>query len=429
MATLSSPLEASTHAAHLPRIKQFFLARQPILNREGELHAYELLFRSAAAGPAGVTDDLAATAAVIAHAAELGMENVIGASQAYINVNAAVLFSDFVHLLPRDTVLLEILETVEVSDALVARVQQLARAGYRFALDDVIADSARLTRLLPLVDVVKVDVSHLSEGGLRRLAERVREAGKKLLAEKVETPAQYEACTRLGFDYFQGYYFAKPLVLTGHKLPPAQAALVRLMAQLSSDVDPSQLESTIKQDAALGLALLRLVNAPVAGVAQPIESLQQALQVLGRRRLQRWLQILIYAEPGAAGVAPSPLLILASTRGKLLELIARTVRPDEPAVADIAFTVGVMSLMDALFGLPLERVLEGLTVADEVRQALLARAGLYGDMLRLAESIEHVEEDAPQLVALLAKLGLSLEDFNTLQLEAFEWSGAVAHIK
>lgn len=414
-------------AQHAPRIKTFFLARQPILNRDQQLYAYELLFRSAAAGPASVTDDVAATASVIAHASELGMENVIGASFAFINVNAAVLFSDFVHFLPRHMVVLEILETVDVDDALVARIEQLAEAGYRFALDDVVNDSERVLRLLPLVDIVKIDVTHLALSHLVSLSERVRLAGKKLLAEKVETLQEFNACMELGFDYFQGYYFAKPFVLSGKKLPPQQIALVRLMAQLSSEVDVKELERSIKQDAALGLNLLRLVNAPVAGVTQRIDTLGQALHVLGRRQLQRWLQILIYAEPGK-GVAPaSPLLALATTRGRLMELMSEKIRPGDRAVADVAFTVGIMSLLDALFGAPMGKLLAGLTVADEVRRALLVREGLYGDMLRLAESVEHIDEAAPVVAQLLQKLGLSLEDFNTLQLEAFEWSGAVTH--
>lgn len=414
--------------AHPPRIKEFFLARQPILTRSGELFAYELLFRSAAAGPAAVTDDLAATAAVIAHAGELGMENVIGASYAFINVNAQVLFSDFVQFLPRETVVLEVLETVDVDDALIGRIEQLAAKGYRFALDDVIADSARMRRLLPLVDIVKVDVTHLSEASLCALAEHVRRYGKKLLAEKVETQVQFQSCTALGFDYFQGYYFARPLVLSGRKLPPAQAALMRLMAQLTSDVDPGELERTIKQDAALSLTLLRLVKAMPNAAGTPVDTLGQALKILGRNRLRRWLQILIYAEPGIGSTASSPLLALATTRGKLLELIARAIRPEDTVMADVAFTVGMMSLTDALFGVPMEKVLEGLAVAPEIRQALLAREGVYGDMLHLAESVEHLEEGAPQVASLLGKLGLSAEEFNALQMEAFEWSGAVAHL-
>jgi c-di-GMP phosphodiesterase len=412
----------------MPRIKEFFLARQPILNREQQLYAYELLFREAAVGPAGVTNDLAATAAVIAHAAELGMETVIGASQAFINVDAAVLFSDFVQFLPRATVVLEILETVEVDDALVARVKHLAHAGYRFALDDIASNSERLERLLPLIDIVKVDLTQLDASTLRSLSERVRAAGKRLLAEKVETLEQFQRCADLGFDYFQGYYFASPLVLRGRKLPPARMALLRLLAQLRLDVDTSELERTIKQDAALGLALLRMVNSPAAGIAHPVDSLSQALQVLEREQLRRWLQILAYAEPETSS-GYSPLLILASTRGRLLELIAQAIRPDDTTMAAIAFTVGIMSLADALLGLPMEQALEGLPLAEEAQRALSAREGIYGDMLRLVESVEHIDSSAANLGPLLDKLGLSLEEFNALQLEAFEWSGTLAHLK
>ncbi len=419
-------LSSSQSAGHFPRIKEFFLARQPILSRDGELYAYELLFRNAAAGPAGVTDDLTATAAVIAHSAELGIARVIGASLAFINVNAQVLFSDFVQLLPRQTVVLEVLETVEVDDALVARMEQLVAKGYRFALDDVIADSARVRRLLPLVDIVKIDVSQSSDEALSDLAQTVQRAGRKLLAEKVETREQFQFCISLGFDYFQGYYFAKPLVLSGHRLPPAQAGLMRLMAQLSEGVDPVELERNVKQDVALGLALLRLFKAMPTQGRQPIGTLGQALTMVGRHRLRRWLQILVYAEPGAGGGASSPLLTLAATRGRLLELITQTIRPNDTTAADVAFTVGMMSLIDVLFGVPMEKVLEGLAVTPDVRAALMARQGLYGDMLRLAESIEHVEDDAPQVRKLLARLGISAEEFNALQMKAFEWCASIA---
>jgi c-di-GMP phosphodiesterase len=410
------------------RVREFFLARQPILNRDQDLVAYELLFRSAAAGPANVTDDLSATASVIAHASELGMENVIGASLGYINVDAAVLMSDFVQFLPKEKVILEILETVEVTGHVVDRVRELAQAGYRFALDDVIAESDGMHLLLPLVDVVKVDINEMTLDNLARLSIRLRAANKKLLAEKVESLEQFQQCMELGFHYFQGYYFAHPVVLTGKKLSTSQVAIMQLMAQLIADADSADIERSIKQDASLGLSLLRLVNTPAAGVPQRIDSIGQALLVLGRRQLQRWLQILLYADTGKSRAAASPLLALAATRGRLLELIAAKIRPDNRNMAEIAFTVGIMSLMDALFGMPMERILTELSVTDEVRVALLSRQGIYGDMLKLAESVEHIQEAGPLKVApLLSKLNLSGEDFYALQVSAFEWSDSISH--
>ena len=413
--------------ASTQRVRDFFLARQPILNREQDLVAYELLFRSAASGPANVTDDLAATASVIAHASELGMENVIGASLGYINVDASVLMSDFVQFLPREKVILEILETVEVTDSIVARVGELVQAGYRFALDDVIAESDGMQRLLPLVEVVKVEINDMAFDKLSRLSGRIKTAQKKLLAEKVESVEQFQQCLALGFDYFQGYYFARPVVLSGKKLSPSQVTIVQLMSQIVADADGADIERSIKQDPSLGLTLLRLVNTPAAGVLQRIDSIGQALLVLGRRQLQRWLQILLYAETGKPRATASPLLALAATRGRLLELMAAKIQPGNRNMADIAFTVGIMSLMDALFGLPMERILTELSVADQVRDALLLREGIYGDMLKLAESVEHLKEAGPQVSALLHKLNLSSEEFYALQVAAFEWSDSISH--
>lgn len=411
-------------ASHLT--KEFFLARQPILNRGQGLVAYELLFRRAATGTAGVIDDLAATASVIEHASALGMENVTGGSLGFVNIDAAVLMSDFVQFLPRDKVVLEILETVKVTDAVLARVVELKHMGYTFALDDVIGDSEDVRRLLPLVDIIKVDIADMQPATLSDLSTQFKTAKKKLLAEKVENFDEYQRCLDLGFDYFQGYYFAKPAILSGKKLTPSQVALMQLMAQLNSDAANIEIEHTIKQDASLGLTLLRMVNSPALGTGHRITSLGQALMVLGRRQLQRWLQILLYAEPRHAAGALSPLLVLATTRGKLLELMAYRLKPRNRDMAEIAFTVGIMSLTDALFASPMEKILEQIPVVDAVSAALLSRSGIYGEMLKLAEYMETIETSAPLLLAALQQLQLPLEDMQEMQLTAYEWSDQVS---
>jgi EAL and modified HD-GYP domain-containing signal transduction protein len=423
------PLEGSVSPSALPyRAKDFFLARQPILDRKQELFAYELLFRATAAGPANVTNDLTATASVIAHAAELGMGNVIGNSLGFINVDAVVLMSDFIHFLPKHKVVLEILETVEVNESIVERVQELAGAGFTFALDDVVADSPNVQKLLHLVQIIKVDIGDISGEDLSSLSAKFKDAGKKLLAEKVETLEQLEYCMDLGFDYFQGYYFAKPAILAGRKLTPSQIAIMRLMTQLASDAELSAIERSIKEDASLGLSLLRLVNAPSSRVPERIDSLAQALKMVGRQQIQRWLQILLYAESEKSRPAASPLLALATTRGRLLELMAESIRPGDRRVAGTAFTVGILSLMNALFGLPMKEILKQLNVADEVKEALLTRSGLYGDMLQLVECIEKIDTACPQLKYLLQRLGLTSEELYALQVRAFQWSDSMSRV-
>ena len=416
---------------HLPdeqqaRVKEFFLARQPILNSDQNLVAYELLFRRALSGPANVIDDLAATASVIAHASELGIVNVIGASLGFFNVDAAVLMRDFVNFLPCEKVVLEILETVEVTPELVARVTELSAQGFTFALDDVISHSEALQKLLPLVKIIKIDITGMHKTEIAKLVDYFRRDDKLLLAEKVETIEQFQDCMELGFHYFQGYYFARPVILSGKKLAPSQLAVMQLMTLIMADADTAEIEASIKKDASLVLTLLRLTNTPGMGVTRRIDSLSQALTVLGRRQLQRWLQIILYAEHHKGSHFNTPLLQLATTRGKLLELITEKLRPGQRAMADTAFTVGIMSLMDTLFGQSMQQILEQVAVVDEVSSALLARRGFYGDLLKLAEYIEQIEKTGALLMPTLQKLQLSIEDLYALQLAAFEWSNMVS---
>lgn len=409
-----------------PRAREFFLARQPILNRDQDLVAYELLFRRAAVGAADVVDDLAATAAVIEHSAALGLENVIGAALGFVNVDEAVLMSDIVQFLPADKVVLEILETVVCSDALVRRVAALAAIGYTFALDDVITHSEHLGGLMPYVKLIKIDLTGMAPAHLEALSRNFLAAGKILLAEKVETVHEFEACLALGFHYFQGYYFARPNILSGKKLAASQLTLVQLIGLIANDATTEHIKRVIKQDASIGLMLLRLVNTPGVGAGNHIDSFSQALLVLGRRQLQRWLQILLYAQPGKDRSAASPLLALATTRGKLLELITEKLHPAPRAMADTAFTVGIMSLMDTLFGQPMVAMLSQISVSDEVRQALLARTGYFGDLLQLAEAMERIKEEGELVLPILKRLGLTPDELNVLQLIAFEWSNQLS---
>ncbi len=415
----------TTDAAPLVPVRQpffnhFFLARQPILNRDQRLVAYELLFRNAHCDAAEVVDDAAATATVIAHASELGMEQVVGQQLAYINVDTVALMSDFIRFLPNSKDILEILETVKATPEVLARVRELKAAGFKFALDDVVSASDDVQKLAPLVDVIKVDIQHMPTDALTTLALLLSGSKQKLLAEKVETLAQFKHCLELGFEFFQGYYFARPVILSGKKIAPSELAILHLLDLINAEADNVELERCIKHDALISLNLLRLVNTPAVGARVRIDTLGQALIVLGRRQLQRWLQILLYVKPGTAQQFTSPLLQLATTRGKLLELMMEKLRPGQRNCADVGFTVGIMSLMDALFSMQMSDVVSSVKVQSEVRDALLFRHGDYGSMLNLVERVENAE-CGPELVAILRGLRLSAADLNAIQIAAFEW--------
>ena len=403
---------------------QLFLGRQPILDRDQKLVAYELLFRNGTRNSAEVTDGVQATATVIVNAfAELGVEAALGKCRGYINVDEAFLFSDMLELLPRQSVVLEILETVPPTAAVIERCLALKAAGFTLALDDVIQLEPAYAELLALVEIVKVDIQPLSRVQLMQLVMKLKPMGKQLLAEKVDSREQMEQCLKLGFTLFQGYYFAKPTIIAGKKLEHSKLSLMKLMGLLLSDAETSKLEEALKPEPGLTVNLLRMTNSVGAGTSEKITSLRHAITVLGRRQLQRWLQLLVFSSGAQAG-ASNPLLMLAATRGRLMELLAEDLRPGDGALADRAFMAGIMSLMPALVGLPIAEIVAPLGLTGDVRDALCEGSGQLGDMLHLAESSE--SGDLETLTCNLAKLpGLSAKRLNQAQTSALQWANSI----
>ena len=407
---------------------QLFLGRQAILDREQRLFAYELLFRNGTRNAADVTDGVQATATVIANAfSELGVEAALGDCRGFINVDEAFLFSDMLELLPKESVVLEILETVPPTEAVVERCKALKAAGFTLALDDVIQLEPAFAELLALVEIVKVDIQPLSRVQLMQLAMKLKPMGKQLLAEKVDSREQMEQCLKLGFTLFQGYYFAKPTIIAGKKLDHSQLSLMKLMGLLLGDADTAELEAALKPEPALTVNLLRMTNSVGAGCSETITSLRHAITVLGRRQLQRWLQILVFASGSQAG-STNPLLMMAATRGRLMELLAGELRSGDAAFSDQAFMVGIMSLMPALVGQPIADIVAPLGLSAPVRDALCEQAGALGQLLQVAEASEGGDLDllGDRLAALP---GLGPKALNRAQTQALQWANSIAREK
>lgn len=301
--------------------QEIFIGRQPILDRNQQLYAYELLFRRGTQSSADVTDDLAATATVISHViSEVGLDAALGPYLGFVNLDARMLASDAIELLPREKFVLELLESVDIAPEVVARCRRLKDLGFTLALDDFVTLEERHTPLLDLADIVKVDLMGMDAGALEKTVKALRPWKVRLLAEKVDDEAQVKVCRDLGFELFQGYYFAKPSIIAGKKLLQSELALIRLLGLILDDAETPQMEAVFKQEPGLTLNLLRLTNSAASGMRQKIGSLRHAITVLGRRQLQRWLQLLLYTNPSGSGA--NPLLQLAATRGRFMELLA-----------------------------------------------------------------------------------------------------------
>jgi EAL and modified HD-GYP domain-containing signal transduction protein len=372
--------------------EDIFLGRQPIVDRAQQLHGFELLFRTSRANHATVTDDRAATSTVIVHTlSEFGIDSVLGGFSGFINCNAGFLMSDAIALLPADKVVLELLESTVSDTEIQRRCLQLKALGFRLALDDFQGATDYNRGLLPMMDIIKVDINGLSTSRLDSLSRDLRTLNAIRLAEKVESAAQFRHCWELGYHLFQGYHFSRPEIVSGRRLCPSHAALLRLLALVQNDADTRQIEEVFKQNPALSVSLLRLANSAAVGQRQPLRSVANAIAVLGRRQLQRWLLLLMLATAEQGQPGRGALLHLAATRGKLMELL---MLQDHPAMADSAFVAGIVSVMDALLGQAMAQVVDALGLADDMRSALLQRSGPIGTMLAAVEALEAGGEGA-----------------------------------
>lgn len=418
----------------------FFLSRRPVIDRHHHLIAQEIRFGrvpqpQTSETENGVTESArpttlsSAPSTVVRDAlvemCEFGLARVIGELECYIEIDGDALISDVLDAMPKDRVALEInlaeLQREGVRAAFDKRVQE----GYRLYIVMSQPDDAILT-LIPNIKGVRVDISQLAStpDAFAALLRRAKANGLSLMVGGVESPAQYERLREVGFDYFQGYFFTVPQIDPERELSSSELAITGLMALLASDAENAEVENALKRDVALGLRLLRLVNTPAFG-QRVVDSLRQALLVVGRNQLSRWLQLMLYTHSDQ-GVPSIPLLSVAATRARLIEVMAQKLRPVNRSIADSGFTVGIMSLMDALFCMPLEEVLKEMPVGSDVIDALIRRQGLLGNLLTVAQLSECIPCDTVSLRRALGELGLTAQEFYLMQLSAYEWSDAIA---
>lgn len=405
-------------------MQKIFLARQPIVDRKENLFAFELLFRSSNSADAGVLDDTQATAQVMVNAfEEMGIAEVLGAHKGFVNLDAELLHSDLIELLPKKQVVIELLETITIDAAIIARCHQLKAKGFSLALDDVVELSDEIKPLLSVVEVVKLDLMQIDPARLPGLVRELKRYPVKLLAEKVEDREQARRCLKMGFDMFQGYYFARPEILSGKRTDPSKIALLRILALMLSEADNAEIEEAFKGYADLSYNLMRMVNSVGTGLITKISSLKHGLVVMGRQPLQRWVQLLLYASNKVEGRV-SPLMQLAATRGKFMELVAQQEYPGDRDYADRAFMAGMLSLLATLLGEPLPDIMSRISLHEEVEDALLKRSGNIGILLTLCESLETYDmADLQDKLSSYSKLGVN--EINNAQLAALSWANEI----
>ncbi len=342
----------------------FFMARQPIYDRDMRLSGYELLYRSANVASAGALDENAEIMSLANILVEVGLEKLVGKSCAFVNVPARLLGSEALRLLPPGQVTLEILEDTPWSDEVRDAIEHLKMFGYRLALDDYIFE-AKHEPFLKQVDLVKIDIMGMSRAELCSRFPVIRRPDQVYLAEKVETHEEFELCLNLGFDLFQGYFFAKPNTIKGNGIPANYSLLISLLARLQEpEIELDELESLIASNVALCHKVLRLVNSASVGLARPVETIKQAIVFLGISRIRTLATLAIVTSMTGK---PPELYALAMVRARFCEDVARSSGFDSP---DKHFTAGLLSILDALTDTPMNEVISELPLSAELAETL-----------------------------------------------------------
>jgi EAL and modified HD-GYP domain-containing signal transduction protein len=391
---------------------EVFVARQPIFNRKLEVAGYELLFRGGHVSEALVATAEGATATVVLNSfTEIGLERIVGPHTAWVNVSREFILSGLAGTVPPGLVGLEILEDQVIDDRLISALQVLKAQGYRLALDDF-EYGPHAEPLLPLVDVVKLDMLALGREKLTRHVELLKPYGVTLLAEKVESRADYAFSAAAGCDLFQGFFFRQPELVRDRGIAANRLALLQVVSALQDPfVDFSDLEHLIARDVALSFRLLRYINSAFFGLNREVRSIGHALALLGVENLKHWATLSVLA---SIDDKPAELTITALVRARFCELAGDRLADSPPGEL---FTIGLFSVIDALMDAPIVDVLASIPFPQEMRDALITHRGDQGRLLDCVTALEAADFDHAQ--SIVAGAG-------ELYLEALVWANDAA---
>ncbi len=388
-----------------------FVGRQPILGPNMKTIGYEVLYRNCELGQAIFTDEAMATARVLLNTyLDIGLEHVVGSHLAFLNIPKQFILERYCEALPKNRVVLEILENVEPTPQVIEALTSLSQQGYTIALDDFVYEEC-FKPFLELADIVKVDVLGKSEEQLHREVSQLRDSRVRLLAEKVESREMYDTCKKLGFYYFQGYFFFRPDIIRGREIPANRIALLELLGKIQDFHIPFKgLVEHIRNDLSLSYKVLRYVNSAYVGLPKRVDSIDHAACMVGIDRIRTWATLIIMA---SGQTQTTEILVIALVRAKMCERLGQRLGASAP---EKYFTMGLLSVLEALYESPMQDILDKLPLPEDIAEALSNGTGEMGMVLSSVKAYEEGEWME------LKHLQLDPSVIRDLYLEAIDWA-------
>lgn len=389
------------------------IGRQQILDHNLATYAYELLFRGSdfdLNDPDGGTQ---ATNQIITDTLlEVGLNNIVGQHKAFINFTTQNILAKTPLLLPKDRIVIEILENVQINDQVIENVREFAKQGYIIALDDFVFSNA-WKPLIQVASIIKLDVMSTPMDKIANLIKRLAPFNVKFLAEKVETKAEFDTLKKLDCHFYQGYFFSKPNIVEGKRMGVNQMASINLLATINKvDVDFSEIVSVISHDVGLSYKLLHYINSSSFGLPNKIQSLQHAITCLGLKEIRRWSNIITMA---SLSNKPSMVIENSLICARMCEQLGALIKINQEQM----FLIGMLSHLDSILDISLEEALTQLPLNTEITEAILGKKGIHGEILQYV-----LEYESWQLSTLSFK-DITPEQIKDIYLEAIAWTKTV----
>ncbi len=402
--------------------ENIFVGRQAILDQNGKCFAYELLYRdSVELNSASFKSDQCATSRVVANLVHnIGIKSIVGDKIGFVNINEDVLDSDIFLNLPKDRFIFEILEHTKITPKAIEKIKELHDSGYRFAIDDFVCNKSNIDYFEPLfkyIDIIKIDLLLSQKDNIECTIRELRTYDIKLLAEKVEDYETYNACKEMGFELFQGYFFEKPIIISGQKIEPSTLHAIDLINTIQATDNINIITEKFSLYPELTFNLLRYINSAEFSFRGEILHIRHMINLLGPKRLRSWLGLFLYSTNNQNQFQD---VIISSAKFKASMMRGLVIYLDKRELAEEAFFVGSLSLVDAYLHIDMHSLLDKISISQAIKDALLYREGYHGKLLVIVEKLQKSNDRIRLIKKVAQRLSIESEQIVTIYNQALK---------
>jgi len=376
-------------------MENVYLGRQPILDANSNLWAYEILYRDRFLKSNKGDDRFASSAVLSSILNKFGTKSLLGNRKAFIKVDKKFLLSDVIFTIPKEFFVFSLFQSTEMDARIVERVKKLYSEGYEICINDINLDADKMIKYTPVLQelsYIKINFHKETTEDFDDIVEHIKKHNIKIIGTKIETREQYEIAQKYGCDWFQGFFFAKPVILENTKDEPRHMDIFRLYNLLIQDTNIDEITSEFEKNPEITVQLLQFINSGAFHFRKKISSIHHILTLVGRIPLSQWLMLMIYSKSVSRSDTHSPLMLMVRNRTTLMQKILKKVQPDvQSNMLGEAYFVGLLSLVDVALSTELKLILEQINISKEVKDALIRQKGILGEIYILVKAIENFD--------------------------------------